>query len=287
VTTLTRHAPAKINLHLHITGRKDDGYHLLDSLVAFTNLYDTIEIRDASQFELTINNAPDCPIADNLVTRAVHLLCNHFKIPPHIHIDLTKAIPMGAGLGGGSADAAATLLALRDFWKLDAPPPLLQKFASELGSDIVACLQDKPMIMRDTGNTLLPAPTFPTLYGVLVIPPTHCPTPLVYKIYKDLNHKFSQNIIFPDAFDSTQSFCDFLNTKTQNYLTAAAIAVNPDVKTVLHELENLENGLLTRLSGSGSSCFTLFKNETTATKQCQIIQDKHPEWSVKYIRIND
>jgi 4-diphosphocytidyl-2-C-methyl-D-erythritol kinase len=287
VATLTRHAPAKINLHLHITGRRDDGYHLLDSLVAFTNLYDRIEIRDASQFELTINNAPDCPIANNVVTRAVHLLCNHFKIPPHIHIDLTKAIPMGAGLGGGSADAAATLLALRDFWKLDAPNTLLQKFASELGSDIVACLQDKPIIMRDTGNTLLPAPKFPTLYGVLVIPKTPCPTPLVYKIYKDLNHKFSQNIIFPDSFENAQSFCEFLKDGTQNDLTAAAIAVNPDVKTVLHELENLEDSLLTRLSGSGSSCFTIFKCEETSTKQSQTIQDRHPEWTVKSIRIND
>lgn len=283
---LTRHAPAKINLHLHITGRRDDGYHLLDSLVAFTNLYDTIEIREASQFELNINNAPHCPIEDNLVTRAVNLLCNHFKIEPHTHIDLTKAIPMGAGLGGGSADAAATLLALRDFWKLDAPDTLLQKFASQLGSDIVACLQNKPIMMRDTGNTLLPAPTFPTLHAVLVTPQTPCPTPLVYKAYQNLGHQFSQNIIFPDTFDSAQSFCDFLNTQTQNDLTASAITINPDVKTVLHELENRDDGLLTRLSGSGSSCFTIFKDETTSTKQSQMIQEKHPEWMVKAIRIN-
>lgn len=286
MATLTRHAPAKINLHLHITGRRDDGYHILDSLVAFTNLYDTIEIRDSSQFELNTNNVPHCPIEDNLVTRAVHLMCNHFKIEPHIHIDLTKAIPVGAGLGGGSADAAAALLGLRDYLKLDAPDTLLQKFASELGSDIVACLQDKPIVMRDTGNTLLPAPTFPNLYAVLVAPQPLCPTPLVYKAYQELGYPFSQNIIFPNAFDTAQSFCNFLNNQTQNDLTAAAMTINPDVKTVLDELENLEDGLLTRLSGSGSSCFTIFKNENTAIKQSQIIQKNHPEWSVKAIKIN-
>jgi 4-diphosphocytidyl-2-C-methyl-D-erythritol kinase len=279
-------APAKINFHLHITGRRDDGYHTLDSLVAFTNFYDEISITKNIDYHLKTNTVLDCKTEDNLVTRATYMLANQFSVKPDICIDLKKSIPAGSGLGGGSADAAATLNALNHFWKLDAPEPLLQKFASELGSDISACLGDKPIIMRDTGNSLHPAPTFPTLYGILVTPQTPCPTPLVYKAYQESGHKFSQNVVFPNAFDTAHSLCDFLNNQTQNDLTDAAIAVNHDVKKVLDELRNLKDGLLTRLSGSGSSCYTIFENKESALKYTQLMQNARPEWMVRQIEIN-
>lgn len=283
---ITIHAPAKINLHLHITGRRDDGYHNLDSLVAFIDFFDEISIRDNSSYNLHINNAPDCDKTNNLVTRATKLLAAHFDIKPNINIDLTKLIPMGAGLGGGSSDAATTLIALRDFWKLDVPDYLLEKFASELGSDIVACLHKKPLIMRKTGNTLLPAPRFPTLYGVLIVPKKLCPTPLVYKKYMELNSDFSQNVEFPNSFDTALTLCDFLNKHTQNDLTKAAVAVNPDVGIILNVLENSKDNLLTRMTGSGSGCYTLYEYEDFATKRVYDFEKIFPEWLVKKIRIN-
>ena len=281
------HAPAKINLHLHITGRRDDGFHKLDSLVAFTNFSDEISIRENPSYRLNILNSSECPIDDNLITRAVKLLTQHFDIKPNINIDLKKSIPMGAGLGGGSSDAAAVLIALRDFWKLDAPDDLLKKFASELGSDVVACLHNKPLIMRDTGNALLPAPKFPTLYGVLVVPKTPCSTPLVYKKYMELNSGFSQNVEFPNSFDTVFSLCAFLNKHTRNDLTKAAIAINPDVGIILNKLKNLEDNLLTRLTGSGSGCYTLTATEDLAIKSSNALQKFFPDWFVKHIRIND
>jgi 4-diphosphocytidyl-2-C-methyl-D-erythritol kinase len=279
-------APAKINLHLHITGRRDDGYHTLDSLVAFTNLYDEITITEDHDYHLKMNTALDCKTEDNLVTRATYMLAHHFSVKPNICIDLKKSIPVGAGLGGGSTNAAAVLIALREFWKLDASDDLLKKIASNLGSDISACIECKPIIMRDTGNTLFPAPKFPTLYGILVAPQTPCPTPLVYKAYQELGHIFSQDVIFSNSFNTAQSLCDFLRNKTNNDLTDAAVAVNPDVKTVLAALGNLKDGLLTRLSGSGSSCYTIFESKENAVKYTQMMQDAHPEWIVKQIEIN-
>ncbi len=268
-----------------MTGRRDDGYHNLDSLVVFTDLYDVLKIEDAPSYHLTINNSEDCSVENNLVTQATHLIAEHFKIQPRLLIDLTKNIPLGAGLGGGSADAAAILLMLNDYWNLQASPALLEKFASALGSDIVACLKQKPVIMRETGNILCPAPQFPTLYGILVHPRTPCATPWVYKTYAISNSKFSTIVKFPENFKTSQEFCDFLKSETRNDLTAAAIAINPDVDLVLSALNNLDDTLLTRMSGSGSTCFAIFATKEKAIQHSQTIQKNNPEWWVKPVTI--
>lgn len=266
-----------------MTGRRADGYHHLDSLVAFTDFCDRIEISESDTYEL---HCPPSLLQDNLITKATHLMSSHFNIEPKVHIHLEKNIPVGAGLGGGSANAAATLLALRTFWNLNASQELLQKFASELGSDIVACLEGKPVIMRDTGNSLVTAPQFPTLFGVLVNPNTPCSTPLVYKTYVRTASPFSMNVAFPDSFETAHDICNFLNAKTRNDLTDAAIAVNPDVGQVLTALEKNKNGLMTRLSGSGSSCYTIFENEAIARESTLSMQKNYPAWTSTLVRIN-
>jgi 4-diphosphocytidyl-2-C-methyl-D-erythritol kinase len=279
-------ARAKINLHLHITGRRINGYHCLDSLVAFTDLCDELIITDCSDFQLKTNVALDCPASDNLVTRATNIIANYFDLYPHVCIDLMKSIPAGAGLGGGSADAAATLLALRDYWNLNASDDLLKKLAAQLGSDIAACLSYAPVIMRDTGNTLYVAPKLPTLYSVLIVPTTSCPTQSVYKTYAEQNLPFSSEVEFPSEFIDVHSLCDFLRKHTHNDLTAAAIAVNPTVGDVLNTLQSSPDSLLVRLSGSGSGCYSVFENMDMAIKQASALKENHPEWYVKPIVIN-
>lgn len=279
-------ARAKINLHLHITGRRDDGYHYLDSLVAFTDLHDTISVSPAASYQLHITGTGQsflsgCDIEDNLVTKAARLFAKQFHVAPNVLITLDKHIPSGGGLGGGSADAAATLIALRDFWNIPATNRDLHHIASQIGSDIVACLHPEPVIMCGTGNDILSAPRFPILYAVLAGPRSPCPTPLVYKAYAHSGVPFSEPAAFPDFFDSAFSFCTFLKTCTRNDLTQASIAVNPDVAGVIAELETLSDALLVRLSGSGSTCFALFETEDKARLHATQINKNRPDvWAV-------
>jgi 4-diphosphocytidyl-2-C-methyl-D-erythritol kinase len=290
--TPTITARAKINLHLHITGRAENNYHLLDSLVAFTDIKDTIEITAADKYIFSVtgdfekNLCASSSAQDNLITRAALALSTHYHLSPNFHITLNKSIPLGAGLGGGSADAAATLKALCDFWNIPRDNTVLHTIAGNLGSDIAACLSDTPVIMRDTGNTLLPAPKMPQIFAVLVNPNTSCPTPLVYQTYAKLGADFSDPITFPETFQSARALCNFLNSGTHNDLTEAAIAVNPDVATVLNALNTVDDCALARLSGSGSTCFALFESRLSAEKASEIIKINNPDWWVRVTSVN-
>lgn len=280
-------APAKINLHLHITGRAENGYHLLDSLVAFTSLCDEIHIGPSDTFKLDLSGntslSASCTQQDNLVSRAAYALAAHTGLAPHIHIELLKKIPLAGGLGGGSADAAATLRLLKEQWKIESDE-ILKTVAASLGSDIVACLYNKPVIMRETGNTLLPAPTLPKLYGLLANPNLPCPTPEVYKAYTQMQPPFSHNTIFPDKFDSAIELCAFLRENTRNDLTNAAISVAPPIKTVLQSLNQIPNCLLSRLSGSGATCFALFESAPHAREGLLQMRKDHPDiWADTWI----
>lgn len=287
-------ALAKINLHLHITGRIENGHHSLDSLVAFTELSDHIHLSENFTYALRIQGDPDitsaltenCPDDQNLITRAMHLLAARAHHAPDVLIHLEKHIPLGGGLGGGSSDAAAVLHGLNCLWELHLPLTDLQAIAAQMGSDIAACLNaPKAVIMRDTGNTLLPPPKMPELYIVLVNPRTPCPTPLVYKTYAAMDHSFSAPVLFPNSFADSLSLCSFLKTQTRNDLTEAAMIVNPDIRRVLQELKGLPDSLLTRLSGSGSTCYVLFETEDKAIKNQEFLLHRHPDWWIKTTRI--
>ena len=287
-------APAKINLHLHITGRAENGYHYLDSLIAFTNISDHIHISENSAYDLRIQGDPDikstltanCPEDQNLITRAAQLLAAQSGRAPNALIHLEKHIPLGGGLGGGSSDAASVLQGLNRLWGLNLSLTDLHAIASQMGSDIAACLNAPgSVIMRDTGNTLCPSPKIPELYSVLVNPRTPCPTPLVYKTYAAMQHPFSTPILFPDFFADSLSVCSFLRTHTRNDLTDAAIRVNPDISRVLKALNSLPDQLLTRLSGSGSTCYAIFTTKDQAIKNQEFLLQHHPDWWIKTTQI--
>jgi 4-diphosphocytidyl-2-C-methyl-D-erythritol kinase len=177
-------APAKVNLSLRVLRRRDDGFHDIESLIVPISIGDRLEIerRDAGGLDFTCSD-PELPIDErNLVVRAVRLFCERFGVEPHLRINLKKEIPHGAGLGGGSSDAAATLLALDQLFATHAP---LDELAAQLGSDVPFFLQRSVALVRGRGEIVTPT-DFPHMLALLLIkPPFNVPTPWAYQQWQD------------------------------------------------------------------------------------------------------
>lgn len=180
-------APAKINLTLKIRGLRPDGYHELDSVVARVSLYDELRFTLRGDGELAVDCPTDCgPVEQNLVSRAAMLLKQAAGTPKGAEIRLAKRIPMGAGLGGGSSDAAATLMALNQLWELDLPGAYLAELGERLGSDVPLFLASPACRMQGRGEIIEPM-AIREFFAVLFTPALVCPTPAVYKQYDLLN----------------------------------------------------------------------------------------------------
>ncbi len=278
-------APAKINLCLHITGkRRSDGYHKLDSLVAFADIGDEIEIKPAPAFSFNITG----PFAKsfehddtqphlnsgNLVVKAARALSQITDKALNVDITLTKNLPLQAGLGGGSSDAAATIWGLQEFWKLAPNSDYLLPMMTKLGADVPVCMTCQPTIMRGIGDQLNQAPTLPEIPILLVNPMVNCPTQNVF-----LNHKgqYKDQINYPDQFETAQGLIRFLNS-TDNDLCEAAIRDVPQIKNVLSALKTHKKCKLFRMSGSGASCFGLFDTIDDANDAKTAIQKDNPDW---------
>ncbi|OIN87695.1 MAG: 4-(cytidine 5'-diphospho)-2-C-methyl-D-erythritol kinase [Alphaproteobacteria bacterium CG1_02_46_17] len=276
-------APAKVNLHLHILGKTENGYHILDSLVCFTDFGDTLTFEEDKMFSLNIvgefaNLLQSHDLAgQNLIEKSVREFENATNIKVNLRMTLNKNIPLGGGLGGGSSDAAATLNALQRIYKTDIN---LEKITAKLGSDITACLNaPRPVIMRSTGNDISPAPVLPQKTpAVLVNAGQHCATPEIYRTLK--MHEFSKSVTFPDRFDAIDSLSDFINTHTRNDLYAPALKAEPSLTKTIDIIKQQTGCLLTRLSGSGATCFGIFETEDMAQQAASQIKTTHPEWWV-------
>ena len=161
-------APAKINLYLHVTGKRPDGYHLLDSLFAFARDGDVITAKQADGLSLEIIGAPDLSAGeDNIVIKAARKLAAALGIEPNAHLILEKNLPIASGIGGGSTDAAAALKALQVLWKKTLPDEKLYALALELGADVPSCLAGKAVQVSGVGEILTPAPEIPALPPVI------------------------------------------------------------------------------------------------------------------------
>lgn len=285
-------APAKINLTLHVMGRHRDGYHKLDSLVAFADIGDTITISPASEFLFSIDGAfanafgeseRDCSESSkNLVVRAARSLAQITNKSLSTQITLTKNIPLASGLGGGSADAAAAILGLMDLWNLPRNAPYLPALLKNLGSDVPVCMECTPTIMRGIGDNLSPAPMLPESPIVLVNPLKPCPTKAVFLENKTFYNELTET---PDNLHDAFALADFLKQHT-NSLESAAINIVPEIKNILTAI-SLQNGnLLSRMSGSGASCFGLFDTEKSSLIAAEQIQADNPDWWVKAGWIN-
>jgi 4-diphosphocytidyl-2-C-methyl-D-erythritol kinase len=256
-------ARAKVNLYLHVTGRRADGYHLLDSLIVFADTGDEIALAPADRLSLAI----DGPFAaglqagpDNLVLRAATALRDLTGARAGAAIRLTKNLPIASGIGGGSADAAATLAGLCGLWNVAPGRAALLGLAAKLGADVPVCLDGMPSFVGGIGEELAPARGVPPAWLLLANPGVATPTPAVFKARQGAFSKAAR------WSEPPRDFAEFAVRLRGcgNDLTEAAISVTPAIRDVLVALAALPGCVVARLSGSGATCFGLFADEAGA-----------------------
>ena len=271
-------APAKVNLYLHVTGKRPDGYHLLDSLFVFAADGDVVTAERADGLSLEIVGAPDLSAGeDNIMMKAARKLAAALGIEPDAHLILEKNLPVASGIGGGSTDAAATLKALQILWQKTLPDERLYALALELGADVPSCLAGKAVQVSGVGEILTPAPEIPALPVVLVNPNKPVSTPAVFKTRKPV---FSKPMPLTRPCADVDDFIGELK-KRRNDLQDAACVLEPAVAEVLQAFENQPLCLFSAMSGSGGTCFGLFRSPADAATAAQGIAAAHPDWWVK------
>jgi 4-diphosphocytidyl-2-C-methyl-D-erythritol kinase len=268
-------APAKINLALAVTGRREDGYHLLDSLVTFTAFGDRIGLSPAEADRFTLSGRFSKTLAaegDNLVTRARDRLRAALdadgQAAPPVHIHLEKNLPIASGIGGGSADAAAALRGLLTLWQVDLPKAALDAIAVSLGADVPMCLAGKPLIARGIGEDITPV-SMPALAAVIANPLVGVSTPAVFKA---LASKHNPPLTLePDA--------DWLSiiAGLRNDLEPPARQLCPEIGEIAASLAATDARVV-RMSGSGATCFALYRSDEAAEAAAAMLSEQHPQW---------
>lgn len=270
---VTEFAPAKINLTLHVTGQREDGYHQLDSLVVFCAIGDVVTVQPAAKLGLMITGPQSHLLPttnDNLVVRAARAL----HPTRGAFVSLEKRLPLASGIGGGSADAAATLRALSRLW--NTPMPNAASLLA-LGADVPVCLAGRPARMQGIGEYVTKIDGLPDTYIVLVNPGIAVPTPAVFK---SLSNK--QNPSMPHDLPSWRDAAElgaWLATQ-RNDLEGPARAIAPAVDQVLAVIAAQNGALMARMSGSGATCFGLFATEAAAKRAADAIAAGYPKWWV-------
>lgn len=276
---VVEHAPAKLNLALHVTGRRDDGYHLLNTLVVFTEVGDTVSVAAAEQDSFTIQG-PFAGLlddeADNLVLRARDLLRSLYGELPPVAISLEKNLPVASGIGGGSSDAAATLRALMRLWGIELSADALAAAALRLGADLPMCLYARTLVARGIGEEIEPVEGMLPLHMVLANPGVAVPTPAIFRALAS-----RENPPLPRLAGATALF-DWL-AATRNDLEAPAIALAPEIGDVLSAL-SASGAAPARMSGSGATCFGLFNSPAEAEAAASAIAARYPAWYVTATR---
>ena len=286
MTAVTEFAPAKINLSLHVLGRREDGYHLLESLVAFTGIGDAVTVEKAPVFTLTATGpfASELPDPDdNIVIAAAHALAHGFgDIPPGAAIRLEKNLPIAAGIGGGSANAAACLRALLKLNNATMSETGLHQIAVGLGADVPVCLSSRASKMSGIGQIVEPAPDLPEVHAVLVNPGVPVPTGPIFQALDLVPGTMRENTApaLPEArFRSAGELADYLR-ECRNDLEAPASAMVREIADVQEALFEQEGCLLARMSGSGATCFGLFARESEAADAAAGLAQAHSGWWV-------
>ncbi len=279
---IVRNARAKLNLYLRVVGRRADGYHLLDSLVAFCDLADTISVTPAGDLTLTIDGPLAGAIAsepadNNLALRAARALAGRAGVAPKAAIHLTKRIPVAAGLGGGSADAAATLLALVDLWRVAMPEEELFDLAATLGADVPMCLAGQTAQVSGIGERVGPAVALPAAAVVLVNPGEPLPTPAVFTAHARVGAAHTLAAPLDAAPADVAALGRSLEARG-NDLTNAARSVVPAIADVLGELSATRGCRVAQMSGSGATCFALYDDLDAAQVARTVIGRDHAAW---------
>ena len=266
-------AHAKFNLYLHVVGRRADRYHLLDSLVVFVDLHDSLTVEPADDLSLAIDGPFAAALSgetDNLVLKAARALASAAGREPRVRFTLTKRIPVAAGIGGGSADAAAALRALAELWSVEVPFEL----ALKLGADVNACLASQTLSMSGIGETLNTAPVLPPSFLLLVNPGVAVATK---DVFRARSGPFSKPAPFKVAPADTARLARFLMHRG-NDLTAAAAVHAPVIKEARLKVAETEGCLLSRMSGSGATVFGLYATAEAAAAAAASISRERPGW---------
>lgn len=282
-TTVKVFAPAKINLTLHVIGHRRDGYHLLDSLVVFAPFGDMLSITHGKSLVLHVEGPERLDVPDdmeNLVLKVARMLSPDGTAS----ITLTKNVPTASGMGGGSADAAAALRGLLQFWQMgdmarmdDADLRPYAKQLLQLGADIPMCMMSSPARVGGIGEAALPLPDLPPLPALLVNPRLPVSTG---EVFRELRPKI--NPPMPETMPRFTGVADFVAWLSQqrNDLQATAVKLQPGIQGVLNRLERSDHVLLSRMSGSGATCFGIFPDKASAIVAGELIRHDHPEWWV-------
>ena len=280
-------APAKINLYLHILGRRADGYHLIDSLVAFVDLHDRLSFRPAAEIRLAVTGpfAADIePGEDNLVCRAARAFAAAGDSPPlaGVAVTLDKMIPVAAGLGGGSADAAAVLDRLGALWNMAIEAAPRARIALSLGADVPVCLFGRPAFVGGIGESVTAEPALPPISAVLVNPRIALGAG---EVYAGVSRRWQNPAPpWPGAAADAAGLAALLAARG-NDLTPAAMALAPVIGDVLAALSAQPDCLLARMSGSGPTCFGLFARHAAAETAAAALAAARPEWWVRPSRV--
>jgi 4-diphosphocytidyl-2-C-methyl-D-erythritol kinase len=272
-------APAKVNLFLHVTGRRDDGYHLLDSLVVFADVGDEVRADPGDGLSLAIEGEEGSALeseADNLVLRAARALASEAGIVPRAALRLSKRLPVASGIGGGSADAAAALRVLDAAWSTSLGHARLARIGLSLGADVPACLASVPVRMGGIGEVLAPAPGLPPFGILLANPRVALATPAVFAARRGgFSAPAALPAGWPDAAAMARDLAAFAND-----LEAAAIALRPEIATALRAIAELPGCLLARMSGSGATCFGIFADPAAAARAAEALPRGWWRWGV-------
>jgi 4-diphosphocytidyl-2-C-methyl-D-erythritol kinase len=278
-------APAKVNLFLHVRGRRPDGYHDLASLIAFADIADTVHVAPASEFRFVVQGPMAAALShgddeDNLCVRAARGLAARLGRKPDLALTLVKRLPVASGIGGGSADAAATIRALCRFWGAEVPQAEMTGFALSLGADVPVCLLGSAAEIFGVGDDVRPVPPMPGGALVLVNPGVELPTARVFHGWNGVSPETPAWTPPPTAAALAAALM-----KRRNDLTDSAVSLVPAIAEVLSALAARPDCLLARMSGSGATCFGLFEDFEVASAAAEIMQATHPAWWVRAARL--
>jgi len=281
-----RIAPAKVNLFLHVGEIRPDGYHDLASLVVFAEVGDGLEVGEARKLSLRL----DGPFAkalegapDNLVLRAARELDiwaeeHGHRVTP-VEIVLEKNLPVAAGIGGGSSDAAAALLMLAEYWSLPVPIDELQAIGLTLGADVPVCLRGAPTLVGGLGERLTPVEGLPPFALVLANPGIQVPTAQIFKALEARSGVDEPLPLSPPP--ATARELAMMLDRTTNDLAPIAKAIAPSIMRTEAAIAATDGCLIARMSGSGATCFGLYESLATAETAAAVIACAHPGWWVR------
>jgi 4-diphosphocytidyl-2-C-methyl-D-erythritol kinase len=281
--------PAKINLFLHITNKRPDGFHELQSLITKINLFDELSVEKSAKFSLEINGefAEYIDIKNNLFTKILDYFAKNFNIDTNLKISLQKNIPVGAGLGGGSSNGAYFIQILNEIFALKLSKNDMQKISLNFGSDIAFFFENETCLMSGRGEFLLPISQFKNdfekLKILLINPKIHLSTKEIFQDFAEKKHQFSSKI--SEKIFLENSLLEILQ-RFNNDLEEPAISKAPAIAEILQNLRKF-SPICAKMSGSGSSCFAIFDNDIELQKTYEFFIKNYPNFFIKKVNFCD